>query len=239
MELIAPPYIEIFDFNGEGDGATAYAELDTSTRRVSRVIVTSPGWDYSAPKAVFKLGGTVVCTNDCAVAPAVGGGFTKTGEGTYLLAATNTYSGATVVKGGTLKIKFAEALPSNTVVSLQGGTLDLNGCTVPVAKVIGDGGSIVNGSVSMEGLEYDIAAGECVTYGCPVAFAPGAAVKLLNADSLDKDRRYVIAHFRGGVQNVPLAFVGLSEEVAAEWKLMLSGGFLKLYRPRGSVVVFR
>ena len=125
------------------------------------------------------------------------------------------------------------------MVSLEGGTLDLNGCTVQVRRIAGNGEAIVNGSVSMDGLGYDVTSGVCVTYGCPVAFARGAKVTVSNAASLDKNRRYAIAHFKGGVENAPLSFEGLPDEIAGEWKLILSRGYLKLYRPRGSVAVFR
>jgi hypothetical protein len=117
--------------------------------------------------------------------------------------------------------------------------LDLNGCSVPLEKVVGDGSEIINGSISLDGIEFDIAEENSSIYGCPVRFGPGAVVKVVNADALDKNRRYVIAQFKDAVENVPLVVEGLPEEIAGEWRIILSRGYLKLYRPRGSVISFR
>lgn len=52
------------------------------------------------------------------------GALRKTGAGTLTLAANNTYSGGTVVAGGTLNIANADALGSGAVALQEGSTLD-------------------------------------------------------------------------------------------------------------------
>ncbi len=51
------------------------------------------------------------------------GGFTKAGAGTLALAATNTYTGVTRVEAGTLQLGADDAMATNSVVVLAGGTL--------------------------------------------------------------------------------------------------------------------
>ena len=80
-------------------------------------------------------------------AQATGGSLTKTGQGTLTLSAVNTWAGATVVRGGTLKTACDGALPDGTGVTLAGGaTLDLNNTVQRISSVtyqVG-GGQIVN-----------------------------------------------------------------------------------------------
>ena len=51
----------------------------------------------------------------------------KSGAGSLTLSGANTYSGATVIGGGALRLGAHDALPDSSLVDLAGGTLELNG----------------------------------------------------------------------------------------------------------------
>lgn len=74
--------------------------------------------------------------------------FTKTGEGTLTLNATNTYAAATCVSNGTLATAVAGALPSGGLLKLAGGTVDLKGTVQTVAMLAG-AGRVSNGTLTV------------------------------------------------------------------------------------------
>jgi autotransporter-associated beta strand protein len=53
--------------------------------------------------------------------------FTKNGNGTLSLSAANTYTGATIVAGGVLRLDHPQALPANTNLTLAGAGANNNG----------------------------------------------------------------------------------------------------------------
>ena len=117
-------------------------------------------------------GGAVIDTNgkDISVkqslyaGAAVDGGLTKQGAGTLTLLNTNTYSGTTVVAGGTLKLGRADALPSaNTVMASSNAVFDVNGTAQTLAG-IGGGGMVTNlGALTVTGIVSPGDAGSCGT----------------------------------------------------------------------------
>ena len=78
------------------------------------------------------------------------GGLTKVGTGALLLLnSTNSYSGGTTVSVGTLKLSGGGILgDSNGVLTVNGGTLDLNDIAQSVGNFTGNGGMVTNGGGS-------------------------------------------------------------------------------------------
>ena len=74
------------------------------------------------------------------------GSVNKVGGGTQTLTSQNTYSGTTTISDGTLQLGTGNALPTNTDVSVTGGTLYLGGQTQTVATLHNDGGSFSTGN---------------------------------------------------------------------------------------------
>ena len=54
------------------------------------------------------------------------GGLTVTGGGNLELTASNTYTGATTVSGGILRLSNSGALPTGSNLTLDGGVVELN-----------------------------------------------------------------------------------------------------------------
>jgi len=152
---IGEPYVSIR--GGGGEGATAVANMEddatgNGTYRVASVTVTCPGFGYSEPPSVTFLkggyGAVEASAASVALAPNASGGLTKQGAGTLTLSVANTYTGATTVAGGTLRLTNVKALPTQTPVVLAGGTLDLNGYTV--TNAVNGSGVVSNGTLQTE-----------------------------------------------------------------------------------------
>jgi fibronectin-binding autotransporter adhesin len=76
-----------------------------------------------------------------------GKSLTKAGAGRLTLSALNSYTGGTMVSGGTLALSGTGTLGAATgaLVVNSGGTLDLGGTSQTVGSLAGTGGSITNG----------------------------------------------------------------------------------------------
>ena len=151
---IGPPMVTIA--GGGGTGATAVAQFDAVSNSVSGILMTCPGFGYTSnPTATLSGGGTNVQTTVTGYTRAanVSGGLTKIGLGGLTLSATNTYSGATTISNGFLRLGVAQGVPTNSALRIAGGTFDLGGLSYTNGMVtVTGGGTIVNGALTSGGL---------------------------------------------------------------------------------------
>lgn len=111
---------------GSGEGASAFALFDARRGILNGVVVTSPGTGYDDnTKAYIRIPALPDQMFECGIelTEVTGGDLVKSGKGDLGLYCTNTYVGATVVKGGVLYAKSHWAFPSNTLLRVEGGSV--------------------------------------------------------------------------------------------------------------------
>ena len=74
-----------------------------------------------------------------------GGTLTKTGLGTLKITGANTFTGGTAIEAGTLVLASESALGTGGPLTLNAGTLDLNGKSITTGALGGAGGTITTG----------------------------------------------------------------------------------------------
>jgi autotransporter-associated beta strand protein len=148
-----------------GTPAAGYA-LINGVGEVSGIVITAPGSYTAAPSVTLTGGGgTGASIAVGTLVPNTSGGLTKTGAGILTLGGANTYSGPTLVSGGTLQLNGAAAgllTTSSMTVGASGSlgftagsasTLDLTGKDMTLgggtlAFDIGD--ALVNDAITVE-----------------------------------------------------------------------------------------
>ncbi len=127
---VVAPASGVIRLCGDGVGATAYAEFDSTKwcERITAVTVPSGGSGYTSATAELFIGGGVAnIPLAVELEPAVTtGGIVKVGAGTIVLNSVNGYGGDTVIEQGTLRVAMTGAIPSGSTVKIRnGGLLEL------------------------------------------------------------------------------------------------------------------
>ncbi len=115
-------------------------DSQTGTNRFSDAITLGANLTFTQDAGQLNLGGVISGSQD----------LTKGGPGTLVLGGVNTYTGGTTISAGTIKDGIENALPTGTVLTVDGtGKFDLAGFAQTVAG-LADGG-VGTGTVTDSG----------------------------------------------------------------------------------------
>lgn len=215
---------------GDGDGATAMAIFDKTSRQITGIRVLSPGSGYTTATAYLNTGCSrqssqnVKQTLACTILP-------------------NAAPGVLVKKGeGTLRLAAGEGLPAGASVDVQEGTLDLNGLANTLGNLTSSAsGTVVDsaaGAVALPAtLTVDVpaaAAGNYLTVSGDAAL-PSTLV-LANIDQVpESTKSFTILKVAGAKTGT----MSLATELPAGWTLEWTGDLLRVGRARGTRIFFR
>ena len=129
--------------NATGGGNGALRNFSGNNTITGNVTLgwTAPGVAASAVSIGAEAGSTLTISGNIDGAQSL----TKVGAGLLALSGTNTWTGATIVSAGTLRLDAATGVPT-TVLTVNGGTFDLNGFSKTMNTLSGTGGAITLGS---------------------------------------------------------------------------------------------
>ena len=212
-----------------GWGASAYAEYDFGTKKVTRIVVTSRGCDYSADAKAYLESPDRTTRYECALTLSSNAGMcgelVKRGAPLLYLYATNTITGGIAVESGTLTIVTGGVIPSNTPVRVESGaTLNLNNFPVSVSTFTGAGtvsGGAVTVTNAVRATCAELFANKYATFGGNLTFAPGATFTITDPEHLEayKNHGSVTAFTAASVTGTPtLAFEGGAPQ-GVKWSL--------------------
>ena len=233
-ELPGPPMVRITDSTGYG--ATAIALYDAENGRVTAIKVTSRGVNYTDPTIVISHAGLTAAksyTGCCTLTDNASGGFTKAGTGVLTVDQVCTYTGRTVLAGGTLKLGVDGALPAASRFVLAGGKLDMDGKTLGGGSAqVTDWGAdvrlaLANGTATYDNLEFPAGATMTVT-----------GAKALLEDPERDPKGVVLIEVTGNLVNKP-ALVVEDADAIAPWQVRWVGNRLRAWIPSGTLMIVR
>ena len=171
-----------------------------------------------------------------------GGGFTKTGSGTFTFDCANTYAGPTVVAEGTLEFKTAASVPEGADVTVQTNAVAQFDVAATLAALRGAG--TVRGDVTVTDAlvcSYaDVAAGRNLAVQGSVTARAGAKLTVSDPQSLiDGAKGGTVLTATGGISGT-FVLDADDADVGTRWRLVQRNATtLTLSSTRGTVMLFR
>lgn len=233
-------------------GAAAYADFDFSTKKLSKIVVVSPGCNYDSTTKIYVRSpdakSRYVCPTFTLTGPQKSGGLVKRGVNGAQFYGACTYQGGTVVEGGMLAM-YGNGFPHNTALTVRKGAIFSGGkdSSVTVSRLEGEGSvDTANGLAVTEALVLDadrvFADGAtALTSSGKVTFSEGATVEVsVSAAQRDAYGEHglvtVLSAPNGIVGNPRLRVNGM---VDSGWTLINTGTALKFGPRHGLTVIVR
>ena len=233
-------------------GASAYADFDFSAKKLSKVVVTSPGCNYDETTKIYILTpngqGLVECPTFTLTGEQAGGGLVKRGAQTLNLYGTQTYSGGTTVESGSLVFSDPTTFPQGTPLSVAKGAVAGLGWVASSVSVLSGSGTVNNTPTLTVTQKLLLSADKMLAAGyeplklpsTDVIFAAGATVEISLTDeqkeALKKGRSVQVLTARS-VTGAPKLLVNGVED--AEWGLYNNGTALKCGYRHGMMLIVR
>ncbi len=176
-----------------GWGASAYAEYDFNSNKLTKVVVTSRGCNYSDNAKAYVESPDRATRYECALALSdnvgMGGELVKRGEHALYLHATNTITGGIAVESGTLYAETTGVVPTNTPVRVEyGATLEYaNHAPLLLSSFAGAGrvpGCDITVANSLRATCEDLFAGKHAEFDGNLTFEPGATFTITDPENL-------------------------------------------------------
>lgn len=260
-EFTASPLIEI---EGDGWGASAFAQFDENAGLITNIVVTSPGCDYTWAKAILRRGGrtqdTEIAITDCLADNDRSGGVRYCGDGTLTIASNaeqeSDYRGATTISSGAT-VQYWSAgwhYPTNSPLVMDGGVCrfgngGLTSDKLASVKLVGLSGfgTVHAAAVQTAALGFDAAefiAGKTLDLALSgnIEIESGATVKIGNAELLAKRRteRFTILTTTGTIKCNGALKLDSDGALDDGWRIFVSDKRLRIgYGRLGTVVVVR
>ncbi|WP_165357412.1 autotransporter-associated beta strand repeat-containing protein, partial [Sphingosinicella sp. CPCC 101087] len=144
----------VLDYSGDGDSSNRTWEISNNSSVLNNgtgalALTGAVTFDPVASIDTLTLGGSAAGENTISGDITGSGRLVVNGAGTWALSGTNTYTGGITVESGTLRADSASALGATTSVTVNGGTLDLNGNNLSLTSIDGSGGTLALGSANL------------------------------------------------------------------------------------------
>jgi autotransporter-associated beta strand protein len=239
---IAPPIVIIS--GGGGANATATAQINPVSGVVTNLQITSPGTGYTSVPTIIVYpngGGAGVTIGTVTIGANIGGGLTKQGSGTLVLAATNTYTGNTIVSAGTLSLTNNGSITNSASIQVNpGAVLNVSQAASSLLTLASGqsltGSGAVNGAVTINGT---LAPGNSIgtlTFSNSLALASGSTnIFEISKSPLTNDVAKILGALTNGgtlvVTNIGIAALAAGDSFKLFNAASYSGAFGKIILP--------